>query len=474
MIKKIIPILLLSTLFSCSKKEITEVEKASSISSEKFLEKVNMVSDKVDIETIKKASLNFVSNGFNKSINKLASISQNNKQIKNITEYKSKDKSTILYIINYVPTGFVVMSDNMNADPILAFSDNGYFNINDIEKLTGLDDWIENSLDYVNDLKRDTTLIVKENLMKWNELLNGNYNITNTKVASSSYDSQRLSAMNQRMYQINQLRPSSTVYPLSYAASVLPPERLSHFKSIAQQYGSPEQYTIVEILDKTTIIEKGPLMNTHWEQGGVFAAEVPNDYAGCTATAAGQIMNYYKYPSSFNWNNMAGNNLFIYNDISFFMKELGVRFKMEYDTDGSGAQNSDVKTGLESYGYSVIKKDDNHTDVRNAINSNKPVYVSGCRTLPNGGKSCHAWVTEGYKDYTPSKAYRIEWQTSSYTYQTNNIEYLQTNVNTTTHYYVNWGWGSNYNGWYLSNYHNSTSNGRNYNLDKENLYINKP
>lgn len=57
--------------------------------------------------------------------------------------------------------------------------------------------------------------------------------------------------MNQRMYQISQLRPSSTFFPLSYAANFLSPERLSHFKSIAQQYGSPEQYTIVEILNKT-------------------------------------------------------------------------------------------------------------------------------------------------------------------------------------------------------------------------------
>lgn len=366
------------------------------------------------------------------------------------------------------------MSDNTATQPVLAFSDKGYFNPNDPTLNSGIELWLDESLIYVHNQKsRPDSLIANINHAEWIDLLSeSSLPLITTQ---NNNDPQRLAAMNQRMYQIYQMRPSSTVYPLSHAASVLPYDRYLHFKSIAQDYGSPEQYTLIEILDKQQSIEVGRLMDTDWYQNGIFGQEVPNGLAGCTATATGQIMNYYKFPNNFNWNKMTTDSMYYFNDVSLLMKTLGQKFNMVYDIDGSGAHIADVKSGLEFYGYNVTQKDHFFEDVENFVRFTGPVYLTGCRNTTFLGliyKDCHAWVAEGFRQYDYDKAYRIEWQTGSYTYNTNGVEYFQKG-NTHKYYYVNWGWGANYNGWF-SNPHFEGQSGYHYEHRRRNLYITKP
>lgn len=444
--------------------------------------KVNMEiqSDLISISDVKKAALTFINQSQN--INKIGKSASNlkkgnntvtDKTIKDIIQKKSSDNNSSIYIINYENGGFCIMSDSKISQPILAYSDKGHFNPNDPELNSGIKLWLDESLMYVSDQKTfPDSLSSVVNRTEWSGLLAEASSIS----TYNTNDSQRLAAMNQRMGQLLQAsNMNSTVIPLSAASSYLPPERLSHFKSIAQSKGSPEQYTIVEILDKTRTIEVDQLMNTHWFQSGIFGQEVPNGLAGCTATAAGQIMNYYKYPSSFNWNNMTNANIYNNNDVALFMKILGQKFNMDYNSDGSGASIGDVKSGLQSYGYIVTEKDYGYEDVKNSLMQNRPVYLTGCRNTTFLGliyKDCHAWVAEGYKQYDHDKAYRIEWQTSSYTYNTDGIQYFQAG-NNYTYYYVNWGWGSNYNGWFAS-LHNEGQSGHLYQYRRKNLYITKP
>jgi hypothetical protein len=168
---------------------------------------------------------------------------------------------------------------------------------------------------------------------------------------------------------------------------------------------------------------------------------------------------------------MTSTNIYNNDDAALFMKALGLKFKMEYESDASGASIDDVKSGLQSYGYSVTQKDYAFSDVASSLTQNKPVYLTGCRNTTFFGliyKDCHAWVAEGYRQYDYDKAYRIEWQTGSYTYSTNDIEYFQKGT-TYTYFYVNWGWGANYNGWFSSLHHEGQT-GHYYQHRRKNLY----
>lgn len=436
----------------------------------------------VSISEIKKAGLAFINQSSKRAVARMSASNSNRgkqvtiqKEIKHITRKKSIDNQSSIYIINYENGGFVIMSDNKASQPILAYSDSGSFDPNDPSLNSGIKLWLDESLIYVNEQKNSSdkhSTVINE--IEWNSLLNesASFNTANTY----NYDSQRLAAMNQRMYELMQASDmTTTVVPLTSAASYLPPDRLAHFKSIAQSKGSPEQYTIVEIINKTSSTEIDQLMKTHWYQSGIFGQQVPNGLAGCTATAAGQIMNYYKYPSSFNWNNMTNANLHNNNDVALFMKTLGQKFDMDYDSDGSGASIDDVKSGLQSYGYNVIQKDHTYEDVKNSLKQNTPVYLTGCINTTFLGliyKDCHAWVAEGLRQYNHDKAFRIEWQTNSYTYNTDGIEYFQIG-DSYTYFYMNWGWGENYNGWFTSlNLENQT--GSYFKHRQRNLYITKP
>ncbi len=393
------------------------------------------------------------------------------KTVKSTSNIKSTDNVSSIYVVNFNEGGFCLLSNKTNAEPILAFSEEGSFDFKDNTN-AGLKIWLEQTLEDIENSDNLSSSQLSQNKTSWAQLID---NTVASSYQGSDYQ-QRSTAFNQRMYQLLTASGyNSTVIPLSAAADYLPTDRLNHFKSIAQQKGSPEQFTIVEILDKTINTQVGPLIGTNWHQNPPFGSLVLNQLAGCTAVAAGQIMFYYKYPTTYNWNNMVNTDIPTQNDVSYLMQDLGRSFNMLYEIGGqSGAYNRHVKSGLESYGYSVIKKDHSIADVDHFLSTNRPVYMSGNRTgILDGLISYdgHAWVCEGRKLYEPNKAFRIEWQTNSYDYETNGIEYFQPG-NRTAYYYMNWGWGADNNGWFFSTSHEQQS-GRDYKYARENLYITK-
>lgn len=393
--------------------------------------------------------------------------------VKDISQINDKNGMALMHIFNFEEGGFCIISATKQIEPILAFSETGYFDLNEITNV-GLTMWLDETTSYISNPSNLTESQIETNRLQWITYDEG----TSSKYSSySSENQQRAQAFNQRLEELS--GGSNMVIPLSAAASYLPPARLEHFKSIAAQYRSPEQFTIVEIIDETFSRSVGPLISTNWHQGSPFNELVPNDYAGCTAVAAGQIMYYHKQPSSYNWNNMSSSNILFKDDVQYLMRDLGVSFDMDYKNDGSGANIDDVRNGLHhDYGYEVAKKDHALADVTNSLfNKRQPVYMTGKRTKEWFGliyKDGHAWVCEGANEYQPNKAFRIEWQVGSngaYSYDTNGITYKHTAQAKTSHGYMNWGWGSSFNGWFgLGS--SEPIPGSDYQYKRTNLYIN--
>jgi len=190
-----------------------------------------------------------------------------------------------------------------------------------------------------------------------------------------------------------------------------------------------------------------PLLSTLWDQGTYYNQLCPTApggpgghvWAGCVATAMGQVMKYHDHPeqgtgshtyncvgygtqsanfgtTTYDWASMP-NQLFSNNSaVATLLYHLGVSVEMQYSTSGSGAYSSDARDALvEYFSYSenaqLLPKNSFPIEtftykIKNELNLNRPVYYSGSG---NGGG--HAFVCDGYQgdDY-----FHFNWGWSGY------------------------------------------------------------
>lgn len=203
-----------------------------------------------------------------------------------------------------------------------------------------------------------------------------------------------------------------------------------------------------------------PLMTSRWNQGGSYNDSCPEHpagpngrcYAGCLATAIGQVMYYYKYPqqgtgssyyehphygilqvnygnTTYNWQQM-GNTATTgtRGEISKLLYHCGVSVDMNYSPNSSGSHTELAVNSLRNhFNYApeiafIERSSYSPSFWRRIIIDNlyqhKPVIYSG-----SGGSGGHAWVCDG--------------------------------VNDSLYFHMNWGWSGSGNGYFLLNELNS-------------------
>ncbi len=192
------------------------------------------------------------------------------------------------------------------------------------------------------------------------------------------------------------------------------------------------------------------LLKTTWNQNYPYNSQCPEDeggsnghvYAGCVATAMGQVINYYNYPTRgtgshsytpggwgypsyptqtadfgqtdyhfelmpFALDSLSTDDEVFY--IAQLLHHLGISVDMMYGPNGSGAYSADVPYALHDYfGFSesnLIEKDgwwyDGYTNeewaaaLKGELDQNKPVFYGGQDDSGSGG---HAFVCDGYDE----------------------------------------------------------------------------
>jgi len=217
-----------------------------------------------------------------------------------------------------------------------------------------------------------------------------------------------------------------------------------------------------------------PMLTTTWDQGNYYNELCPADqggpgghcYAGCVATALGQVVNYFRWPetgigsytyecppygtltadfgsTTYEWNMMATNldksNL----DVALLLHHLGIACDMVYGPNGSGMYNHKAAYALRTFfKYSpetvYVYRDSTSMDwdslLVSHLDRNIPMYYAGW-SVPN--INGHAFVCDGY-------------QADDY-------------------YHFNWGWSGSSDGYFYTNGLNP--GGSNFNLAQE-LIIN--
>jgi hypothetical protein len=273
------------------------------------------------------------------------------------------------YIFNYVGGGFAIISADKRVEPVLSFSDNGYFPHSG--KLPrGLVNWLAVIHKNMQLLRKDTILKAPVGVANlWTELR----------------------------------QESKTRNRLIDVAQQPPPPCQPTYSS----------YTV------------GPLLQTTWGQGQPYNYLCPvGSYdgghwaTGCVATAMAQVMYYWKYPASYNWNlmplsyNAFGVSYPGNRDVSQLMLDIGTSVKMTYGNGGSYPQWwGFVQFGpincsdalKDSFGFhSSSDATYNYLNVVSNLNVGEPVILGATEDNTtilfwSFGADGHAWVCDGYQ-----------------------------------------------------------------------------
>lgn len=207
----------------------------------------------------------------------------------------------------------------------------------------------------------------------------------------------------------------------------------------------------VPIID--TLITVGPLLTSVWEQRGYYNDSCPT-YCGCVAVAMAQVMRYHRWPetgrgwhkyvpsetpsygqqfanfgaTTYRWDLMPDKLGFLNSAeekaaVAQVLYHAGVAVDMSYTADGSGSYTCDVPYALAHYfrysdsiayvSYANYSNEQWLSIIRAEIDAGRPIIYSGATAHQEG----HAWVVDGY--------------------------------NTDGYLHINWGWGGDYDGFFL-------------------------
>lgn len=224
----------------------------------------------------------------------------------------------------------------------------------------------------------------------------------------------------------------------------------------------------------------GPLLKTKWAFGHLNDL-CPNLEAGCGPVAVGQLLSYFKYPSSVTWSGskvtMDWNLILKYSEydgrynespdpelsrlgsytrfgtcllepaiktgskntveisktekmVATLLRWLGDKMGAHYNSHGTGVTSGNLRNWFKNNNFTVTdwKKFKESTAVE-WLNSGKPFIMSGSGENTEG----HFWVIDGYRQYYSTK-YGYEMML-----------------------HCNWGWSGSCNGYFLTNNFNCSS-----------------
>ena len=212
-----------------------------------------------------------------------------------------------------------------------------------------------------------------------------------------------------------------------------------------------------------TTTQRGPLLRTAWGQGCGYNDFTPSGTGqgycghcptGCVATAMAQVINFHRYPNNRNWAAMPPGGFPIAtgasHELAVLMRDCGAAVLMSYNNTESGAIDRLVAPALKGgtfwilgtlyststifhYGSAdYVNGSGINTDIENDVGSGRPSIVGGDSNT--GG---HMWVCDGYI-----------WATCTFT-SVFNGQYIT--IRQGSHmFHMDWGWSGLGTGWFTS------------------------
>lgn len=366
----------------------------------------------------------------------------------------------LVYVINYGnDNGYVIISASKNTQPILAFSDKGSYVIDTNNPST--------------DLLKDFKKIVSKAQLCTSDSLRIKYALqwasfekiperASTRAIPSEIEQRKAK---EREYQESQgyrclgdlTTAQNFLYANDYDAFIKEMEDCSD-----PQYDYRE---VVQIFAKTITQESiGELLQTKWHQYYPFNEEASNGFAGCVPIAIAQISYYHKYPTKYDWDNIAISP--IYNKaLSDLMNDIWDACDASFMVGGTSSDIYKAKETFDKFRYNVNIIDNvTNNELSSQIKYGNPIYMQG----DNGVKG-HAWVCDGYrciKDVVISTLIKkpndprfkmVDMSPNGFMiYEANGLKKKTSEAG--EYFHMNFGWGGGSDGWYYGFKNNIPSN----------------
>lgn len=212
-----------------------------------------------------------------------------------------------------------------------------------------------------------------------------------------------------------------------YDAQTAPPA----MKAMLEAYHYAATRTVKTRADIPTHADISPMIKTNWDQLAPYNNECPTDGetgekcpTGCVATAMAQLMYYYKWPNTFNWDVMKAtysstDSGEAVDAVAKLMADVGKNVFMSYASGASSANEIDACEALRyNYGYAettdlierscyTVKAWDEA--VYNELKANRPVFYVGVSTSSGQGVSGHAFILDGYQVKDNIGYFHVNW-----------------------------------------------------------------
>lgn len=379
-----------------------------------------------------------------------------------ISIINGKDGNPGIYVVNFSDDGgFLLVSATKKYMPILAYNDQGNYDLTDMDKPLAVLEWQNMQMEAIK-MAEETSDTIDA---RWDAFSTPTIQIPE-RIATSRYGMEDLD----KLVADSLASWESKGYSVSTIDSYEPrsDEERSYLtmiqNDIAPNIGSNwKDYVFVVRYSRVGSKQIPNMLTTKWHQDHNFNAYFPffepgkKQYVGCGPVAAGQIMRYHEKPANINWKSMP--DTYANNPCAELLHNLALAADAKYDTKENKTSTTfeGMKKAIESYGYKCKLGDYVHSIVFRNLTAKRPVFVGGWDESEGG----HAWVICGATDYETSSN-EIVYYPTGYSqmgcafYHEDNYYHIYT-------HYCNWGWGGGCDGFYSMD----TFNPDKYNFSKK-------
>lgn len=265
----------------------------------------------------------------------------------NISTVKDENGEPALYIVNFDNNGgFVVVSAKREINPVLAWNTEGQY-VNTLN--SGVQIWQNHMVKAIQNADNQEDSVKQINNRIWASMTNETVPEAITPMSSSSSDEWTVAQGILREHLMEWKNEGIECYPLK------------DWDPSLQHYGPEKTYRNFDwkecafVIERTSnVSERDVFIKTTWGQEFGFNYYCPKQNgqwpkAGCVPVACGQLMYYYRFPSNYDWDNMALNSA---TDASaLLIAELGDGMKAEYGVDNTYVFPEDCINYLKKLGY---------------------------------------------------------------------------------------------------------------------------
>lgn len=389
--------------------------------------------------------------------------------IETIEDRRSENKP-LMYVMNYVDGGFVIVSATKDYYPVLAYSNEGNFVLS--EDMGSVVVWLDVTEEAIRQSKNLDKKIKAEISSMWRRY-DPTGNIFSHRTTTKSLSPEKDDAMVNRIVELTNMGYTCYSLESAYTEGLISYNLYQASLTNAYELGTLE-YTIVVVGTNYSSLQVGPLVSTEWGQKNDYNS-LCNNYpgpAGCATIAMAQIMKFHEFPSIYYWHGMA--DLYPTSYSQILIRDVN-------NIVGATSNPNETKSTFEYFGYNATIFDHNQQSVESELFQNRPVFMSGYTGsfLGNGTGAGHAWICDGVYKESSENFHYVEFlngDSGNYYYEYDkNICTPQNPIYTggfmSEYFHMNWGWYSYFDGWFVGN-DVDTSEG-DFNHVRKNIYVSR-